>query len=227
MASIISRALIRWRWVIILFWAAIGYFAAEKAPQVEQALNVRGGTREPTEASRAEQVLRDRFSRSINDFFVVVVRTNAGQADSSPVVDTLAHRLEQIPWVSTVATFKSTNDSTFLSKDGHQTLMVVAMRATRGDSVASFVVPLRDQIRQAVKLSHTDTTTTTIRLTGRSALDLDVRSVVASDSRRGEIRLLPLTAGILLLAFGALVAAILPLIVGFMAIWITLAIVVV
>ena len=68
---------------------------------------------------------------------------------------------------------------------------------------------------------------TKLRVTGRTPLDLDVRSVVAADSRQGEIRLLPLTAGILLLAFGALVAAVLPLIVGFMAIWVTLAIVVI
>src|SRR5512143_187974 len=101
------------------------------------------------------------------------------------------------------------------------------MRATKGDSVASFVAPLRSEVSEAIRLTGTDTTTTTIRVTGRSALDLDVRSVVASDSRRGEIRLLPLTAGILLLAFGALVAAILPLVVGFMAIWVTLAVVVI
>ncbi|MFN8653331.1 MAG: MMPL family transporter [Gemmatimonadales bacterium] len=227
MASIFARALIRWRWVIILFWAAIGYFAAEKAPQVEEALNVRGGSREPTEASRAEQVLRDRFSRSLNDFFVIVVRTPGARADSAPVVDTLAARLGALPWISTAATFRSTGDSTFLSKDGHTTLLVAAIKATRGDSVASFVGPLRSEVRRAAQVTGTDTSTTTIRVTGRSALDLDVRSVVASDSRRGEIRLLPLTAGILLLAFGALVAAVLPLIIGFLAIWVTLAVVVV
>lgn len=226
MASILARALIRWRWVIILFWAAIGYFAAEKAPQVEEALNVRGGSREPTEASRAEQLLRDRFTRSLNDFFIVAIRTTAGRADSSPVVDTLARRLAGFPWASTVATFASTGDSTFLSKDGHTTLVVVAVNPN-GDDVSSFVAPIRDAVHQSMRATGTDSSTTTIRVTGRSALDLDVRSVVASDSRRGEIRLLPLTAGILLLAFGALVAAILPLIVGFMAIWITLAIVVI
>ena len=74
--------------------------------------------------------------------------------------------------------------------------------------------------------TRVDSTTHRVRVTGRSPLDLDVRNVVAADSRQGEIRLLPLTAGILLLAFGALVAAILPLIVGFLAIWVTLAIVV-
>jgi putative drug exporter of the RND superfamily len=226
-ASFLSRALIRWRWVIIVGWAVIGYLAAEKSPQVEQALNVRGGSRRPTEASRAEQLLRERFARSLNDFFVIVIRNTAGRADSSPVVDSLFHRLERLPWVNTVASFGSTNDSTFVSRDGHHTLMVVAIRSDNGDSVAALVAPLRAEVREAIRTSGTDTSTVTVRVTGRSALDLDVRSVVASDSRRGEIRLLPLTAGILLLAFGALVAAILPLIVGFLAIWITLAVVVI
>ena len=226
MASLLSRALIRWRWAIIVFWAVVGYLAAEKSPQVEEALNVRGGTREPTEASRAEEIMRGRFTRSLNDFFVLVIRTT-GRADSSPLVDSLISRFEPQPYISTVASFNSTGDSTFLSRDGHQTLLVLAIRPDGGDSVSALVAPIRALVREAIQAARVDTTTTTVRVTGRSALDIDVRSVVASDSRRGEIRLLPLTAGILLLAFGALVAAILPLIVGFLAIWITLAVVVI
>jgi putative drug exporter of the RND superfamily len=225
-ASLLSRALIRWRWAIIVCWAVLGYVAAEKSPQVEQALNVRGGSREPTEASRAENVLRERFARSLNDFFIVVLRTT-GRADSLPVVDTLVNRFEVQPYISTVASFKSTGDSTLLSQDGHQTLLVLAIRPDGGDSVAALVAPIRALVREALRAARVDTIATTVRVTGRSALDIDVRSVVASDSRRSEIRLLPLTAGILLLAFGALVAAILPLIVGFLAIWITLAVVVI
>ena len=226
MASLLSRVLIRWRWAIIVFWAVVGYLAAGKSPEVEQALNVRGGTREPTEASRAEEILRERFARSLNDFLIVVIRTT-GRADSSPLVDTLVNRIAPQPYISTVATFKSTGDSTFLSRDGHQTLLLLAIRPDGGDSVSALVAPLRALVRAGIRAAGVDTTTTTVRLTGRAALDIDVRSVVASDSRRGEIRLLPLTAGILLLAFGALVAAILPLIVGFLAIWITLAVVVI
>ena len=170
--------------------------------------------------------MRDRFTRSLNDFFILVIRTT-GRADSSPLVDSLIGRFEPQPYISTVASFKSTGDSTFLSRDGHQTLLVLAIRPDGGDSVSALVAPIRALVREAIQAARVDTTTTTVRVTGRSALDIDVRSVVASDSRRGEIRLLPLTAGILLLAFGALVAAILPLIVGFLAIWITLAVVVI
>ena len=64
-----------------------------------------------------------------------------------------------------------------------------------------------------------------VRVTGRSPLDLDVRTVVARDSAQGEKRLLPLTLIILILAFGALVAALLPLVVGILAISISLAII--
>ena len=63
------------------------------------------------------------------------------------------------------------------------------------------------------------------RVTGRAPLDLDVRTVVARDSAEGEKQLLPLTLIILILAFGALVAAFLPLIVGVLAITISLAII--
>ena len=62
-------------------------------------------------------------------------------------------------------------------------------------------------------------------VTGRAPLDLDVRTVVARDSAEGEKRLLPLTLVILVLAFGALVAATLPLIVGVLAITVSLAII--
>ena len=62
-------------------------------------------------------------------------------------------------------------------------------------------------------------------MTGRAPLDLDVRTVVTRDSAEGEKRLLPLTLVILVLAFGALVAAALPLIVGVLAITVSLAII--
>jgi len=227
-ASLLSRAIIRWRWVIIVFWAVLGYLAAAKSPQVVEVLNVRGGTREATEATEADLLLRQRFAKPLNDFFVVTVQSRR-PVDSLPaalLLDSLIAKFERQPYISTVASFRSTDDSTFISADGTRTFLLLAMDADRGDSVARLVPPVRALVREALTQTHADTTGTKVRVTGRSPLDLDVRSVVAADSRRGEIRLLPLTAGILLLAFGALVAAILPLIIGFLAIWVTLAIVV-
>jgi putative drug exporter of the RND superfamily len=227
-ASFVPRVIIRWRWAIIVFWTVIGYLAAKKSPQVVEVLNVRGGTREPTEASHADRILRTRFAKPLNDFFAVTVEAPESM-DSGPalvLLDSLLAKFARAPYIATVASFRSTQDSTFISKDGHRTFLVVAMDADRADSVSKLVLPVRRLVHEAMVQTRVDSTTHRVLVTGRSPLDLDVRNVVAADSRQGEIRLLPLTAGILLLAFGALVAAILPLVVGFLAIWVTLAIVV-
>jgi uncharacterized membrane protein YdfJ with MMPL/SSD domain len=43
-----------------------------------------------------------------------------------------------------------------------------------------------------------------VLVTGRAPLDRDERLLIASDSRRGEVRILPATFVILVLVFGAL-----------------------
>jgi putative drug exporter of the RND superfamily len=225
----VSRALIRWRWAIIVFWTAVGYLAASRSPRVVEVLNVRGGTREETEAGDAEQLLRTRFPKSLNDFFAVAIEAPVS-LDSAPgrlLLDSMTAKFARAPYVNSVASFRSTQDSTFIEPDGRRTFILLALATPEGDSASRLVATIRGLVHQSLAESGVDTTQYRVRVTGRAPLDLDVRTVVAADSRRGEIRLLPLTAGILLLAFGALVAAILPLIVGFLAIWVTLATIVV
>jgi RND superfamily putative drug exporter len=57
-----------------------------------------------------------------------------------------------------------------------------------------------------------------VNVTGGPALDYDIRTVSEQDTRVGERKALPISAAILILAFGALVAALLPLIIGVFAI---------
>jgi len=102
--------------------------------------------------------------------------------------------------------------------------VIVVLEASGGDSVASLVLPVRALVRQTLARVPAGGDYVA-RVTGRAPLDLDVRTVVTRDSARGEKRLLPLTLVILVLAFGALVAAMLPLIVGVLAIAVSLAII--
>jgi RND superfamily putative drug exporter len=222
-----ARNLIRWRWAVIVAWAVIGYLAAARAPHVVEVLNTRGGSRAPTEASRVDEILRTRFNKPLNDFFAVTLEAPERFDSGLPreLLDSLIARFERRRFVTGVVSFRSTGDSTFVSKDGKATVLLLGLVSAKGDSVARMVPPVRKTVSETLADLRLDPNTYRVRVTGRSPLDLDIRNIAASDSRRGEIRLLPLTAGILLLAFGALVAAVLPLIVGFLAIWITLAII--
>jgi putative drug exporter of the RND superfamily len=221
-----ARALVRRRWAVLVVWAVIGVVAAVRAPATPGLLNMRGGSERETEASRTETLLNTRFSRPIGEFFVIALdgpdsfESGMGQ----PVLDSLVGALERQPYIRGVVSYPSTHDSTFLSRDGKSTFLVVALDITKGDSAGSLVVPVRALV-QDVLVRAPNRGAYQAKVTGRAALDLDIRSVIANDSKRGEQALLPLTLMILVLAFGALVAATLPLVVGVLAIAVSLTVI--
>ena len=55
-----ARALVRWRWAVLVVWAVIGVVAAVRAPPTPALLNIRGGSERETEASRADALLNQR-----------------------------------------------------------------------------------------------------------------------------------------------------------------------
>lgn len=221
-----ARALVRWRWVVLVVWAVIGAVAAVRAPATPSLLNIRGGSERATEASRTEDLLTRRFSRPIGEFFAVTLEAPARFDEPAPraALDTLLAALGRQQFVRGLVSYPSTGDTTFLSRDRRATFAIVALEAARGDSAGALVVPVRAVVNETMaripggERYHA-------RVTGRAPLDLDVRTVITRDSAEGEKRLLPLTLIVLVLAFGALVAAVLPLIVGVLAIAVSLAII--
>jgi RND superfamily putative drug exporter len=221
-----ARTLVRWRWVVLVVWAVIGAVAAVRAPATPGLLNIRGGSERETEASRADAILNDRFSRPIGEFFAVTLE-GPGSFDAPEgrvVLDTLLAALGRQPFVRGLVSYPSTGDSTFLGQDRRSTFIVVALDISSGDTAGTLVPPARRAVREALARAPNGAAYQA-RVTGRAPLDLDVRTVVTNDSKRGEQALLPLTLIVLVLAFGALVAALLPLVVGVLAITISLALI--
>ncbi len=221
-----ARALVRWRWVVLAVWAVVGVVAAVRAPDTPGRLNTRGGSSRETEASRAEQLLNQRFARPIGEFFAVTLE-GPSAFDSGParaVLDSVLAALERKPYVRGLVSYPDTRDTTVLSRDRRSTFVLVAIELENSDSAGAFVPPTRETVR-GVLARAPDGGRYRARVTGRAPFDLDIRKVVAEDSQRGERALLPLTLGILVLAVGALVAAALPLVVGVLAIAVSLTII--
>jgi RND superfamily putative drug exporter len=221
-----ARVLVRWRWVVLVVWMVVGVVAAVCAPATLGRLNTRGGSSRETEASRADKLLNERFARPIGEFFAVTLE-GPSRFDTGPsraVLDSVLAALEREPYVRGLVSYPGTGDTTFLSRDGRSTFVLVAIDLKQADSASAFVPPTRETVRGALARSAKPGLYRA-RVTGRAPLDLDLRSVVAEDSHRGERALLPLTLVILVLAFGALVAAALPLVVGVLAIAVSLTII--
>ena len=204
----------------------IGAVAAVRAPATPGLLNTRGGSERETEASRTEELLNSRFSHPIGEYFGVTLESSQSFEDPGPrtVLDSLLAVVGGQGYVRGLVSWPGTGDTTFLARDRRATFFLVVLEATRGDSAGSLVVPVRQLLRRTLA-GMPQAAGITAKVTGRAPLDLDLRTVVARDSAEGEKRLLPLTLIILVLTFGALVAALLPLVVGVLAITISLAVI--
>ncbi len=221
----LGGALIRWRWLVLAAWAVIGFVAARHAGETVGRLQLRGHADQVTEALTADSLLATRFPRPVAEFFAVTmsgpapVTTGAG----GRLLDSLLAVAAAQPYVRSVISVRSSHDSSMVSRDGHSTFFLVSLSVDR-DSAGQVVAPFRQAIHGAAA-RVAGSAPFAVQVTGRAPLDIDVRSVSAEDAHRNERKLIPITLAVLVLAFGALVAALLPITVGFLAITIALAIV--
>ncbi len=220
-----ARAVVKYRWAVIGLWVIIGTLAVIQARHTPERLDLRGGSTRESEAVLADRLLQSRFSRSIGEFFAITVEAPSpiDRPGPSAVLDSLTAVLEREPYVRSVLAFNTVRDSIFLSADGRTTLILAAL-TVQGKEAGNYVVPARRAIHRVLN-TFPDAGDYRVLVTGRAALELDIRAISGEDSRRSEVRTLPLTLIVLVLAFGALVAALLPVAVGILAIFVALAII--
>ena len=135
-------------------------------------------------------------------------------------MESITAALRRLPFVLQTLNWRNSGDPSFRARDGRTTFVLVGLSA---DSTATADTPL---LRSTVadvqrRLGHDFTT----YVTGDPAFDYDLRTTAADDSRLMEQRLVPATLVLLLLTFGALVATLVPITVGVIAITVSLGLV--
>jgi RND superfamily putative drug exporter len=113
-------------------------------------------------------------------------------------------------------------DPIFLGKGGG-TFVLVGLSSDEGP-VESLVPRLHERAAALANQLRGRYPAVKLELTGEIPLNFDIRKASADDVRRGESLIIPATLALLLIAFGSLVAAMIPLAVGQLAIATTLAI---
>src|SRR5437773_1979173 len=216
MFALPAGPLVRWRGGVIAAWAALALLFAPRASHVQQVLALRGGASETTESARASELLKQAFPSPFADYVAIVVHGPVRWTNQrfGVVLDTLKAATERRPYVSQVISVRSIGESTFVSRDRRTTFLIAALTPEFTSEINKSVIPdLRDKIRSALAQAP-GADGFEVKLTGFPALDHDVRTISAEDTERGEAQALPLTLVVLVVAFGALVAAMLPVIVG-------------
>lgn len=223
----LARLVVKHRWAVLAIWAGIGALATPRAWGVADVLTARSSAPEASEAARVDDELRRRFARPFGNALAITLEVPSPLDSLEPgrALDTLIAGFEAADWVSRVVSWRSTEDSSFVRADRRGTVLFVVTVGDRDDSAMDHVARARVLARSSLAQAGFDTLSYRALITGEAALNADLREVSREASRDSELRLAPATAAVLVLAFGALVAAALPVLVGFFAIWVSLALV--
>ncbi|MFI8501563.1 MMPL family transporter [Streptomyces sp. NPDC085524] len=168
-----------------------------------------------SESSRAARVAAEHLGASPN--LVVVAQTRGGYVDDPAerrAGEALVKRLAARPHVSAVSSYWTTGDAAELrSRDGHSA-MIVAHVDGDGERLAERVEGLRDELATPAAPA----TGLAVHVGGPALVDAELQDVAESDLKRAESVVLPGTLVLLVLVFGSVVAAALPLLIGVLAI---------
>ena len=192
-------------------------FHAER--HLETATRVEG-----SEAETVRQELVSRFHSPFVDRVILVIQglPPADSPEGEQALEAMVARLSAQPGVSDVVSYLELHDPIFLGEGGG-TFVLVGLSSTDGP-VESLVPKLHAWATSLAKELRGRYPALKLELTGELPLNFDIRKASAEDVQRGESLVIPATLALLLLAFGSLVAAGIPLAVGQLAIATTLAI---
>ena len=175
-----------------------------------------GGFDDPSSASsRATALLDQKFGGEPDLLFLVHARTgDVERAAAASAGRALAARLGDDKRLSGVTSYWTTRTPGLRSTDGSDALILTRVVGTTAQAAKTATTLLSDY-------AHLDNTATTVRIGG--ALGTGINTQVSQDLAVAESIAVPITLLLLMLAFGSVVAALLPLSVAVLAIFATFA----
>jgi RND superfamily putative drug exporter len=215
MFEAVGRFSYRFRWYVIAFWVAVFAISVAATPLLEDVLT--GGFSDPdAPAEQAGALIEEKFAQGPTTL-AVIFRSETLQATSDEFQHLEMQALDalteaNIPNLASVQTYASTGSTLMISDDGHSSVSVLSFSADL-QTVQGEV----GRIRQALSSPALKT-----YVTGEPAVYADLTAHSFSDLRKVEVYGLPVALIALILVFGSLVAAALPVITGGLAVTVTL-----
>ncbi|MFZ1140535.1 MAG: MMPL family transporter [Candidatus Sulfotelmatobacter sp.] len=192
-------------------------FHAER--HLETATRIEG-----SEAGKVPEELATRFHSPFVDRVVLVIQglPPADSDEGEQALATIEKGLQAEPGVSGVVSYLDLHDPIFLGKGGG-TFVLAGLTSTEGP-VESLVPKLHELENSLQNQLRGRYPAVKLELTGETPLNFDIRKASADDVQHAERLVIPGTLVLLLVAFGSMVAALIPVAIGQLAIASALAI---
>jgi len=198
------------RWVIVLLTVVMTAAMAFYGTGVFGVLQGASINDPISESMHANQLLLARFSRNAPDVVVLLRNSHLQASDESfrQAVLQIQGSLNASPAVVSLSSYYTHLDSGMVSRDGHEVLLLISLSARSGGKTSNYkqIAPLLTSSLLQVYPG------------GSIVSDLQFNTQIGEDLQQAELITLPVTALLLFLIFGGAIAALLPLVIGVIAI---------
>jgi putative drug exporter of the RND superfamily len=208
--------------LIVAAWILVALAALPFAAKVNDALDPTARLQD-SESARVEAALERKFKSPFAK--IALLRVAAAQTPRTPEGEALLKQvtetIRRTRGVQGVMSYLDREDSLFLGQDGSP-IIIVGLRTPKGteDALMTELRAATDALRAQLEGKYPGLT---FGWTGEAAVNADMRRVSADETRAAELRVLPLTLILLIVAFRSLVSAILPIVCGALTILVALA----
>lgn len=188
-------------------------FSFHSERHLETATRIEG-----SEAGKVPEELATRFRSPFVDRVVLVIQglPPVDSEEGGLVLGAIEKQLQAEPGVSGVVSYLDFRDSIFLGKGGG-TFVLVGLTSSEGP--VELLVPKLHELESSLQTQLRNRyPAIKLELTGETPLNFDIRKASADDVHHAESLVIPGTLILLLAAFGSVVAALIPLAIGQLAI---------
>jgi RND superfamily putative drug exporter len=215
MYSLLGRAVIKARWCIVV--GIVGVFAvgATWGLGVFDEFTDGGYVSSDAQSVLDAEAIEEEFD-STGAEVVVLYQSDSMTVDDPAFADAVQGAVADIGAIDDVESVQSYYDTgmpSFVSEDGHATYAAVSLAGSSDEAQAEVFEEIEADLREAG-----NTGDLTVTLGGGAAIFADLNEQVQHDLEIAEMISMPILLLIMIVVFGALVAASLPLLIGGMSI---------
>src|SRR5918993_1922736 len=203
--AFLGRTAYRGRWVILIVWGLSLLLALPVLPRLGGALKVGGFSSPNTEAAQAREVLQRELGFAPSTL-LVIYQSDTLKADDPAFQAAVSQSLtgvRDLPGVADV--ILPSADRHLISNDGDTAYAIVGL--SEGPEDAQRLIPEFEAALVPQEKVRTS-------VAGAGAFYRDIETVSQRDLRRAEVIVFPIALVALLLVFGSVVAALMPLAIG-------------
>ncbi|NJK45228.1 MAG: MMPL family transporter, partial [Pleurocapsa sp. SU_196_0] len=206
---------------ILIFWAVVLLAAAPLANLAPKRFSGSTSSVKNSEAERVNRLIETEFGQQRVDTTLIVTEGNRAFKDAEFLerYDALVQKLEAVEGVKSVTRFDAESPLKLFGESNGKRITATVLETAPQPNPNRCLEEIR-VLTRAARLPDTQ-----LYVTGATAITKDFIERSESDTKRSEFAALPLTDWVLVLAFGALVAAGIPLIVGMLSITLSLALI--